>query len=55
MIHKDLPADDPVQRRPNISLAEEKLGWAPKVDVEQGLVWTIDYFREVLAGTRKLA
>lgn len=55
LIHKDLPADDPVQRRPNISLAEEKLGWAPKVDVEQGLVWTIDYFREVLAGTRKLA
>ena len=54
LIHKELPADDPVQRRPDISLAKEKLGWTPRVDVEQGLVWTIDFFREVLSGAKKL-
>jgi UDP-glucuronate decarboxylase len=45
---KPLPEDDPRQRRPDISLAEEKLGWAPTVDLEEGLKRTIDYFRELV-------
>jgi UDP-glucuronate decarboxylase len=45
---KPLPEDDPKQRRPDISLAEEKLRWAPTVDLEEGLKRTIDYFRELV-------
>jgi UDP-glucuronate decarboxylase len=45
---KPLPEDDPRQRRPDISLAEEKLGWRPTVDVQAGLKRTIDYFRELV-------
>jgi UDP-glucuronate decarboxylase len=40
-----LPADDPKQRRPDISLAKEFLGWEPKVPLEEGLDRTIEYFR----------
>jgi UDP-glucuronate decarboxylase len=43
-----LPADDPVQRKPDISLAKEKIGWTPKIDLEEGLINTIRYFCEVL-------
>ena len=43
-----LPADDPVRRRPDISLAREKLGWAPYTPLEKGLTATIGYFREIL-------
>ncbi len=43
-----LPADDPKQRKPDITLAREKLGWEPKISLEQGLRPTIDYFAEVL-------
>jgi dTDP-glucose 4,6-dehydratase len=43
-----LPVDDPVQRRPDISLARERLGWEPRVDVRDGLQRTIDYFRGVI-------
>lgn len=46
---KPLPPDDPTQRRPDISLAREKLGWSPTVELEQGLKPTLDYFRSVLA------
>ena len=45
---KPLPADDPKQRRPDISLAKEKLGWEPKVPVEEGLRRTVEYFRSAL-------
>ncbi len=45
IITKPLPADDPLQRKPNIGLARAKLGWEPKVDLEQGLERTIAYFR----------
>ena len=47
---KHLPAteDDPRKRRPDITLAKEKLGWSPKVTVEEGLQHTIDYFRQEL-------
>jgi UDP-glucuronate decarboxylase len=40
-----LPQDDPKQRRPDISLAKEALGWIPKVDLEAGLGRKIEYFR----------
>ncbi|MBN1471616.1 MAG: SDR family oxidoreductase [Syntrophaceae bacterium] len=43
-----LPEDDPVQRRPDISLAQEKLGWVPRVHLEEGLAKTIEYFRVAL-------
>jgi UDP-glucuronate decarboxylase len=43
-----LPQDDPKQRQPNIELAKDKLGWAPKVTLEDGLKETIAYFRNTL-------
>lgn len=45
---KPLPADDPKQRQPNITLAKEKLNWQPKVNLEDGLKETIHYFRKTL-------
>lgn len=45
LIYKPLPSDDPVQRCPDISLAEEKLNWQPSVPLEEGLKRTISYFR----------
>ena len=45
-----LPQDDPKQRRPDISLARDRLGWEPKIGLEQGLERTIEYFRDVVAG-----
>jgi UDP-glucuronate decarboxylase len=48
LVHKPLPADDPKQRRPDISLARAKLDWEPKVALEEGLVETIAYFRKLL-------
>jgi len=48
MVFMDLPQDDPKQRRPDISLAKEKLGWEPTVDLESGLKETIAYFRKHL-------
>ena len=43
-----LPSDDPTQRRPDISLAKEQLGWEPKVSLHQGLKKTIEYFAQTL-------
>jgi UDP-glucuronate decarboxylase len=40
-----LPADDPVRRRPDITLAKEVLDWQPAVELREGLLRTIDYFR----------
>ena len=45
---RPLPQDDPKQRRPDIGLAREKLGWQPRVPLESGLSNTIAYFRELL-------
>lgn len=42
-----LPADDPTQRQPDIALAQDKLGWAPTVDLATGLRRTVDYFRQL--------
>lgn len=44
------PQDDPMQLRPNIGLAEEELGWTPKVSLDEGLDSTIEYFDQYLAG-----
>jgi UDP-glucuronate decarboxylase len=49
IVYKPLPADDPVQRCPDIGLAQRQLGWQPSVPLEQGLKKTIAYFRELLA------
>jgi UDP-glucuronate decarboxylase len=43
-----LPQDDPRQRKPDISLASEKMGWQPKVPLEEGIPRTIEYFRQLL-------
>jgi UDP-glucuronate decarboxylase len=47
IVYRDLPADDPTQRRPDISLAKEKLGWEPTIQLSEGLERTIDYFRNI--------
>ena len=44
----ELPQDDPMQRQPDISIAKEKLGWEPKIDLLEGLKKTISYFDNIL-------
>jgi len=51
IVFKPLPTDDPKQRRPDITLAREVLGWEPKIMLEEGLKKTITYFEEVLQNT----
>jgi UDP-glucuronate decarboxylase len=48
IIYKELPSDDPKQRKPDISKASRILGWAPSVDLESGLNKTINYFKTKL-------
>lgn len=48
LIHEPLPSDDPMQRQPDITLAREKLGWEPTIQLEEGLKRTIPYFEELL-------
>ena len=50
IVNKPLPMDDPTRRRPDITLAQEKLGWEPKVELDEGLRLTIDYFDKLLSG-----
>ena len=45
---RELPIDDPKQRRPDITRARKLVGWAPEVDLEPGLAMTLDYFRSVV-------
>ena len=49
IIHKPLPQDDPRQRRPDISVADKELSWAPKTKLKEGLVQTIAYFDNLLS------
>lgn len=44
IIYKPLPSDDPVRRKPDISVAKKELNWTPEIDLETGLKKTIDYF-----------
>ena len=53
LVFKGLPADDPKLRRPDIARAKEKLGWAPRVSLQEGLSKTIDYFDLLLSGREK--
>ena len=46
LIFKDLPQDDPKQRQPDITLAKSKLDWEPKIELEEGLIKTINYFKK---------
>jgi len=48
IIHKPLPQDDPMQRKPDITLAKSALGWDPQIRLDEGLKPTVDYFRKVL-------
>jgi len=50
IVYQPLPQDDPRQRKPDITIAESKLGWAPTVPLDEGLERTIRYFREHLFG-----
>lgn len=53
IVCKDLPQDDPMQRKPDISLAQQQLdGWSPKISLREGLVPVIAYFKETLAQNR---
>jgi UDP-glucuronate decarboxylase len=47
LIFKPLPEDDPMQRQPDIDLARAKLGWEPKIQLQEGLTRTIAYFRDL--------
>ena len=49
IIFEPLPQDDPVQRQPDISLAKERLDWRPRINLEEGLKKTIEYFRSILS------
>ncbi|MFG0248577.1 MAG: UDP-glucuronic acid decarboxylase family protein [Phycisphaeraceae bacterium JB051] len=54
LIYKPLPKDDPTQRKPDITIAQDKLGWEPKVPLAEGLAKTIEYFQSLnLADYRK--
>jgi UDP-glucuronate decarboxylase len=49
IIHKSLPSDDPKQRKPDITLAKQELGWEPEINLENGLIKTIGYFEGLLS------
>ncbi|MCX6308430.1 MAG: GDP-mannose 4,6-dehydratase, partial [Bacteroidia bacterium] len=48
IIRMPLPPDDPTQRQPNIDMAAKELGWIPKIELEEGLIKTIHYFKTIL-------
>ena len=48
LVHKELPKDDPKQRRPDITKAKALLGWEPKVPLREGLAKTIEYYRGLM-------
>ena len=48
LIYRPLPSDDPRQRQPDITLAKQRLGWEPKIPLEDGLRKTIEYFRTIV-------
>jgi dTDP-glucose 4,6-dehydratase len=46
IVHEDLPVDDPAKRRPDITRARTELGWEPKVDLREGILRTVEWFRD---------
>ena len=50
IVHEALPPDDPIRRKPDISLANEVLDWSPTIQLKEGLKNTVDYFRKVVEG-----
>ena len=48
IVFEPLPVDDPAQRRPDITLARERLGWEPTVELREGLARTAEYFKQRL-------
>ena len=53
LIFKELPQDDPVKRKPDISLARKVLKWKPEITVDEGLTWTIAYFSDLIRNKNK--
>jgi UDP-glucuronate decarboxylase len=53
IIFKSLPSDDPLMRKPEISLAKKKLNWKPTVELEEGLIKTIQYFQRFVESKTK--
>ena len=49
IVHRPLPENDPKQRQPDISLAQELLGWRPRIALKEGLAKTIAYFEQLLS------
>jgi UDP-glucuronate decarboxylase len=54
IVHRPLPVDDPRQRCPDISQAQEVLAWAPQIQLRDGLVKTIAYFEQLLRSDVKI-
>jgi nucleoside-diphosphate-sugar epimerase len=52
IVFRPLPQDDPVRRRPDITLAKAKLHWEPTVPLREGLTRTVAFFRDLLAAGR---
>lgn len=52
LVHKPLPENDPTRRKPDISVAKDKLDWEPAIPLKEGLVSTIKYFDELLSSER---
>ncbi|MCD4746290.1 MAG: SDR family oxidoreductase [Bacteroidales bacterium] len=48
LIFKPLPSDDPIQRQPDITLAKKELNWIPEIQLEDGLIKTIDFFKTII-------
>lgn len=48
LVHAPLPADDPVRRRPDLTLARERLGYVPRVELRDGIAQTVEYFRTIV-------
>ncbi|MBR0044741.1 MAG: hypothetical protein IJP56_07880, partial [Synergistaceae bacterium] len=48
LVYEPLPQDDPLQRKPDITLAKRELNWEPKIQLEEGLKLTINYFKNII-------
>jgi UDP-glucuronate decarboxylase len=53
LVYRPLPQDDPMQRQPDITLAQTKLNWRPTVHLEEGLRKTIAYFDQLLSSAKE--